>query len=90
MTDNKANSETVPAPFVKRYYQVARRESGYLRFITESYDGLLFVRTLDNRIALVEVAYPESRCKDAEALLCSLVRETGLQSVAAPEVIPEL
>lgn len=90
MTDNNANAEKKSVPFVKRYYRVARREIGYLRFITESYDGLLFVRTLDNRIALVEVAYPEARSHDAEALLSALVEEAGLQIVAAPDIIPAL
>lgn len=87
MDADKANPS---APLVKRYYQVERREIGYLRFITESYDGLLFVRTLDNRAALVEVAYPASRKTDAEALLAALVDEVGLQPMPVPEEVPEL
>ena len=87
MTDDKTNPDS---SLVKRYYRVARREVGYLRFITESYDGLLFVRTLDSRVALVEAAYPLSRRGDAEALLAALVDEIGLVPVPAPAEVPPL
>ena len=50
--------------FSKRYFQMPRAEIGHLRFILESYDGLAFARTLDNQLALVEIAYPPSRRHD--------------------------
>ena len=76
--------------FSKRYFQMPRAEIGHLRFILESYDGLAFARTLDNRLALVEIAYSPSRVSDVETLLEVLVKEVGLQEVAAPEEIPPL
>ena len=76
--------------FSKRYFQMPRAEIGHLRFILESYDGLAFARTLDNRLALVEIAYSPSRVNDVETLLEALVKEVGLQEVAAPEEIPPL
>ncbi len=76
--------------FSKRYFQMARAEIGHLRFILESYDGLAFARTLDNQLALVEIAYSPSRVRDVEALLEALTAEIGLQEVAAPEEIPSL
>jgi hypothetical protein len=76
--------------FKKRYFELPRAEIGHLRFILESYDGLAFARTLDKKIALVEIAYSNSRAADAEVLLKALVREVGLQEVAVPERIPPL
>ncbi len=76
--------------FSKRYFQLPRAEIGHLRFILESYDGLAFARTLDNQIAVVEIAYPPSRVRDVEPLLEALAGDVGLQEVAAPEIIPPL
>lgn len=76
---------------LKSYYSLPRRQIGYLRFILESYDGLAFVSTLDNRQALVEIAYPASRCEDAQALLAALVEECAMTAVpgaAAAEYPP--
>ena len=76
--------------FVKRYFQLPRNEIGQLRFILESYDGLAFARTLDNRVALVEIAYSPSREDDAAGLLATLVDEVGLREVPAPDPVPPL
>ena len=73
--------------FSKRYFQIPRSEIGHLRFILESYDGLAFARTLDNQLALVEIAYPPSRSHDVEPLLEALAVEIGLQEVPSPEEI---
>jgi len=70
--------------FEKRYYRLQRTEIAWLRFILESYDGLAFVRTLDSREALVEVAYPPSRRGDAAALLDNLCTESSMQQVSTP------
>ena len=71
--------------FIKRHFQIPRAEIGYLRFILESYDGLAFVRTLDNRKALVEIAFSESRLQDVEALLAALAVECSMVAVPTPE-----
>jgi len=76
--------------FSKRYFQMPRAEIGHLRFILESYDGLAFARTLDNQLALVEIAYSPSRVRDVETLLEALAVEVGLLEVAAPEEVPPL
>ena len=70
--------------FTKRYYQLPPQEIAWLRFILESYDGLAFVRSLDGRRALVEVAYPPSRKDDAETLLHSLCEESSMQEIPPP------
>jgi len=76
--------------FSKRYFRMPRAEIGHLRFILESYDGLAFARTLDNQLALVEIAFPPSRCQDVEPLLEALAVEVGLQEVSAPDMLPPL
>lgn len=64
--------------FIKRCFRVDRVHIAYLRFILEGYDGLVFLRTLNPREALVECAYSASSRKDAEALLAALTRECAM------------
>lgn len=71
-------------PFIKRHFLIDRHRIADLRFILESYDGLAFVRSLDGRSGLVELAYPPSRRVDAEALLHALTAELGMQPTGAP------
>ena len=70
---------------IKRTYRLPRNEIALLRFVLESYDGLAFLRTLERREALVEIAYPPSRRPDAEALLAALAAEFALCEVPMPE-----
>jgi hypothetical protein len=70
--------------FLKRYYHVPRTEIGYLRFILESYDGLAFMRTIDPRAGLIEVAHPHSRKEDVEDLLLALSTEVSMEEAPAP------
>jgi hypothetical protein len=70
--------------FVKRCFRLDRASIAYLRFILEGYDGLVFLRTLDPRAALVEVAYPASCRADAESLLAALVAECTMSESPWP------
>lgn len=72
--------------FRKRYYRVPRSQIAYLRFILESYDGLAFMSTLDNREARIEISYPPSRQADAEGLLVALAGEVEMTEVSAPDL----
>ncbi|MDK2847142.1 MAG: hypothetical protein PWP34_495 [Desulfuromonadales bacterium] len=74
----------------KRYYILSRKDIGYLRFILESYDGLLFMRTIDAKAGLVEVGYHPSRRDDALRLLQSLAEEVGLEQTDPPENLETL
>jgi len=67
--------------FQSRQFRLPRREIGYLRFLVEGYDGLLFMRTLDGRSGLVELAWPVEREAEAAALLAALGLEAGLHEV---------
>ena len=76
--------------FVKRCYRIDRTAIAYLRFLVEAYDGLLFLRTLDPRAALVEIAYPPASRQDAEALLAALAAECALREEEFPPDTPPL
>lgn len=78
--------------FIQRVFRMPPAEIGYLRFLLESYDGLGFVRTLDGRQALVEIAFSPSRRQDAEALLSALAAECAMAEVSAlpPDEFPPL
>jgi hypothetical protein len=73
-------------PFIKRCFCLERAAIAYLRFLLEGYDGLIFLRTLDPRAALVEVAYAPSCRRDAERLLTALARECAMTEVGPPPV----
>ena len=75
-------------PFIKRCFRLDRAAIVYLRFILEGYDGLVFLRTLDPRAALVEVAYAPACRRDAERLLAALVSECAMSEVPWPPAGP--
>ncbi|HDR46221.1 MAG TPA: DUF4911 domain-containing protein [Geoalkalibacter subterraneus] len=76
--------------FEYRYFSLPPQDIAYLRFILESYDGLCFMRTLDNRSGVIEVAWPVSQRADAQQLLAALQEEITLYEIAPPEEIPPL
>ena len=77
-------------PFTRRYFQVARREIAYVRFILETYDGLAFMRTIDRQNGIIEISAPPQRQQQAWALVAALAAETGLTEVAEPPELPPL
>lgn len=74
----------------KLYYIVSRRDIGYLRFILESYDGLLFMRTIDPSAGMIEVGFHPSRRHDALDLLRSLTDEVGMERTDPPDNLQTL
>lgn len=90
MSNDKTKLNLPPQAFSKRYFKIPRREIAYLRFILESYDGLAFVRTIDSREQLVEIACPPERLADVAALLTDLGGETGMREVPPPSPVPPL
>lgn len=69
----------------KLYFVVSRKDISTMRFILESYDGLMFMRTIDAASGVIEVAYHSSRREDAKDLLQALTREVGLTPTDPPE-----
>lgn len=76
--------EMAEPALIKKYFTVPRREIGYLRFIFEAYDGLVFMRTLRAADGLIEVAFPPGLREDAEALLAAVDAEVGLAEAERP------
>lgn len=68
----------------KRYFIVDREQIVFLRFLFESYDGLLFITTLDRHRAVVEISFPPSRSADAGQLLTQLLADGVLGSEIDP------
>jgi len=76
--------------FIHRCFRLERANIGYLRFILEGYDGLIFMRTLDPREALVEVTYAPACSADAEAVLAALAVECAMTPAPRPATCPPL
>lgn len=72
-----------PFFFCRRRYRLAPGRIGMLRFLVEGYDGLLFLRTIEARTAVVELSWSESCGVDAAGILAALCAELGM--VAAEE-----
>ena len=69
---------------VTRYFRVSRREMVYLKFITEAYEGLLTVSTVDKLGGVVRISYPACSRQDAEGLLLALAGEIPLEETEPP------
>ena len=76
--------DTVIYLTVTRYFRVSRREMVYLKFITETYEGLLTVSTVDKTGGVIRVSYPACFRQDAEDLLLALAGEIPLEETEPP------
>jgi len=74
----------------KLYFVVSRKDISTMRFILESYDGLIFMRTIDAAAGVIEVGYHPSRRQDAQDLLQALTVEVGLTPTDPPENLDTL
>ena len=74
----------------KLYFVVSRKDISTMRFILESYDGLIFMRTIDAAAGVIEVGYHPSRQQDAQDLLQALTVEVGLTPTDPPENLDTL
>lgn len=67
-----------PFAFARRRYRLLPARIGMLRFLVEGYDGILFLRTIEARTAVVELSWSESSATDAEGILVALSAELGM------------
>lgn len=67
-----------PFTFCRRRYRLAPARIGMLRFHVEGYDGILFLRTIEARTAVVELSWSTSCAADAEKILVALCTELGM------------
>jgi hypothetical protein len=64
-----------------RFFKVERSQHAYLTFITESYEGLCTVSTVDNKNGIIRVIAPEGREDELEGLICALQEEIGMEEI---------
>ena len=64
--------------FSHRRYRIAPARIGMLRFLVEGYEGILFLRTIEARGAIVELSWSRSCAADAEGILAALSAELGM------------
>jgi hypothetical protein len=67
-----------PFSFCHRRYRLAPARIGMLRFLVEGYDGILFLRTIEAKEAVVELSWSRSSAADAEGILVALRAELGM------------
>jgi hypothetical protein len=67
-----------PFVFCRRRYRLAPARIGMLRFLVEGYDGILFLRTIEAKEAVVELSWSRSSAADAEGILVALRAELGM------------
>lgn len=70
-----------------RYFKVLHRDLVYLKFITESHEGLATVSTVDRERGIVAITCPSHFAKDMEAMIQSLGTEIALQELPETEII---
>jgi hypothetical protein len=64
-----------------RFFKVDRSQHAYLTFITESYEGLCTVSTVDNKNGIIRVIAPEGREEELEGLIRALQEEIGMEEI---------
>lgn len=67
-----------PLSFCRRRYRLAPAQIALLRFLVEGYDGILFLRTIEARTAVVELSWSQSCAADAKGILAALSAELGM------------
>jgi hypothetical protein len=63
------------------FFKVDRSQHAYLTFITESYEGLCTVSTVDNKNGIIRVIAPEGREEELEGLIRALQEEIGMEEI---------
>ena len=67
-----------------RFFKAERSQHAYLTFITESYEGLCTVSTVDNINGIVRITAPEGREEELGGLIRALQEEIGMEEVTWP------
>lgn len=66
---------------IQKMFRINRKDISYLKFLLDSYEGVAIPRTLDRRIALVEVMIPEGFYQTFTRLLDDVAEEMGMAPV---------
>ncbi|WP_306533912.1 DUF4911 domain-containing protein [Geobacter sp.] len=71
---------------ITRYFQVARRDLAYLKFIVEAHEGLATLSTADRETSTVVITYSSYFTEEMNSLLESLGTEIAMQEVSGTEI----
>ena len=66
---------------VQQLYRINRKDISYLKFLLESYEGIAVSRTIDDKIALVEMMIPTGFYQAFTNLMADIAEETGMSAV---------
>lgn len=64
-----------------RYFRVARSDMAFLKFITEAYEGMNVMSTVDNTNGIIRIAVMPGFEGDMDRLLAELGRQVGMVAV---------
>ncbi len=64
-----------------RFFRVERSQHAYLTFITESYEGLCTISTVDNAKGIIRVLPSEGQEQDLDGFLAALRKEIGMEEI---------
>lgn len=70
---------------ITRYFQVARRDLVYLKFIVEAHEGIATLSTADRESGTVAITYHRYFTEEVNSLLESLGTEIAIKEVSDTE-----
>uniref|UniRef100_A0A831UEX7 DUF4911 domain-containing protein n=1 Tax=Geobacter metallireducens TaxID=28232 RepID=A0A831UEX7_GEOME len=70
---------------ITRYFQVARQDLAYLKFIVEAHEGIATLSTADRKTSTVAITYHRYFAEEINSLLESLGTEIAVKEVSATE-----
>lgn len=68
-------------PTANRYYQLANRDIVYMKYITEAYEGMSTMSTVDSKRGIVTLNYPSCFERDVVELMQALGKEIEITEV---------
>lgn len=71
-----------------RFFKVSRDQHAYLTFITESYEGLCTVSTVDNARGIIRIIPSQGQEQELDGLLMALQGEIGMEELENPAKNP--
>jgi len=70
---------------ITRYFQIARHDLVYLKFIVEAHEGIATLSTADRRTSTVAITYHRYFAEEINSLLESLGTEIAMKEVSDTE-----
>lgn len=70
---------------ITRYFQVARHDLAYLKFIVEAHEGIATLSTADRKTSTVAITYHRYFAEELNSLLESLGTEIAIKEVPDTE-----